>query len=59
MLTFYGEGELLLQYRDIHVPTWDSLAAAHLKGALARSEPSPGTQMSYCLSCQLLAAVTT
>lgn len=59
MLTFYGEGELIVQYRDIRMPAWDSLAATQLKGALRQLEPSPGTQMSYYLSCQLLAAVTT
>jgi hypothetical protein len=59
MLTFYGEGELIVRYRDIHVPARDSLVATQLKGVLCQLEPSPGTQMSYYLSCQLLAAVTT
>lgn len=56
MLTFYGEGELLLQYRDICVPAWDSLAAMQLKGVLVQSEPSPGTQIDVLLP--LLPAVS-
>lgn len=43
----------------IQVPAWNSLAPMQLKGAPAQPEHSPKTQTSYCLFCQLLAAVTT